>query len=159
HSPRLAQDELAEAADAPGYPTTAGTPALREAVTDWLARRFGVTGIDPGSVLPSVGSKELIAGLPTHLGLGDGDTVVVPRLAYPTYEVGARLAGCEVVASDSTLGLGPRVPGLMWLNSPSNPTGKILPVEHLRKTVDWARERGVLLVCDECYLEYAWDSE
>lgn len=159
HTPGLAQHELAEASDAPGYPMTAGTPALREAATAWLARRFGIVGVEPDNVLPAVGSKELIAGLPTHLGLGSGDTVVVPRLAYPTYEVGARLAGCEVVPSDSTVGVGPGVPGLMWLNSPSNPTGAILPVEHLRKTVDWARERGVLLVCDECYLEYAWDSE
>ncbi|MGH3425474.1 MAG: succinyldiaminopimelate transaminase [Nocardioidaceae bacterium] len=158
-TPRVAQDALARAANAPGYPATVGRPEVRQAAVDWLARRFGVTGLDIEGVLPTIGSKELIAGLPTQLGLGPHDTVVVPRLAYPTYEVGARLAGCEVLAGDSTLGLGPRTPTLVWLNSPSNPTGKILPVAHLRKMVDWARERGVLLVSDECYLEYAWDAE
>ena len=96
--------------------------------------------------------------MPTHLGLGRGDTVVIPELAYPTYEVGARLAGCDVVVSDSTLALGPAVPALIWLNSPANPTGRVLPVKHLRKVVDWARERGVLVVSDECYLECAWET-
>src|SRR5699024_9950326 len=158
-SASVAESELARAANAPGYPTTHGGAELRSAAVDWLARRFGVGGLDPASVLPTVGSKELIAALPTQLGLGPADTVVVPRLAYPTYEVGARLAGCQLVVSDSTLGLGPQTPALMWLNSPSNPTGKVLPVEHLRKMVDWARERGVLLVSDECYLEYGWDAE
>jgi len=77
------------AADVPGYPTTHGTPELREAVAGSLARRFHVT-VDPHDILPTIGSKELVASLPTHLGLGPGDTVVVPELAYPTYEVGAR---------------------------------------------------------------------
>lgn len=158
-SPAVARDALAGAADAPGYPLTVGTRELRQAAVDWLARRHGVSGLDVDAVLPSVGSKELIAGIPVHLGLGPGDLVVVPELAYPTYEVGAALAGCTVVASDSTVALGPVTPALMWVNSPSNPTGRVLPVEHLRKLVAWARERGVLLVSDECYLECSWDAE
>jgi succinyldiaminopimelate transaminase len=114
--------------------------------------------VAPESVLPLIGSKELIGGLPTLLGLGAGDTVVVPQLAYPTYEVGARLAGCEVVVSDSTLASGPAAPAAIWLNSPSNPTGRVLPAAHLRKVVDWARQRGTLVLSDECYLEYGWDA-
>ena len=108
-------------------------------------------------MLPVIGSKELIASLPLHLGIGPGDLVVQPALAYPTYEVGAVLAGAEVVATDSLTALGPRTPRLLWLNSPSNPTGRVLPPDHLRKVVDWCRERGVLLVSDECYIECNWE--
>ena len=110
-------------------------------------------------MLPTIGSKELIASLPGHLGLGPGDTVVAPALAYPTYEVGAVLAGARCVATDSLTSLGPERVALVWLNSPSNPTGRVLPVEHLRKVVAWCRERGALLVSDECYLECTWDAE
>jgi succinyldiaminopimelate transaminase len=158
-TPEVVQRALQDSADAPGYPTTVGTPALREAAVRWLRRRFAAIALDERSVLPTIGSKELVASLPAHLGLGPGDTVVVPELAYPTYEVGARLAGCEVLVADGTLRLGPRPVALLWLNSPANPTGRVLPVEHLRKVVDWARERGVLVVSDECYLECGWDAE
>ncbi|MBW9206802.1 succinyldiaminopimelate transaminase [Mumia sp. zg.B53] len=157
-TPAVAREALAAGANAPGYPQTVGTLALRRSAVDWLARRHGVTGLDVDGVLPAIGSKELIAGLALHLGLGPGDAVVIPELAYPTYEVGARLAGCEVVVSDSTVALGPSAPSLMWINSPSNPSGRVLGLEHLRKTVSWARERGVLLVSDECYLECSWDA-
>ncbi len=158
-TPEVVQRALQGAADAPGYPTTVGTRALREAALGWLRRRFSAIALDEQCVLPTIGSKELVASLPTHLGLGPGDTVVVPELAYPTYEVGARLAGCEVMVADGTLRSGPRRVALVWLNSPANPTGRVLPVEHLRKVVDWARERGVLVVSDECYLECGWEAE
>ncbi|HEU4567847.1 MAG TPA: succinyldiaminopimelate transaminase [Marmoricola sp.] len=158
-TPEVVRAALAGAADSPGYPTTIGLPATRQACIDWLARRFGVTGLDLGSVLPVIGSKELIASLPTHLGVGPGDTVVQPALAYPTYEVGARLAGASVVATDSLTSLGPQRPAVLWVNSPSNPTGKVLGAGHLRKAVDWCRERGTLLVSDECYLECAWEDD
>lgn len=142
------------AAAEPGYPTTHGTAALREAIAGSLQRRFGVA-VDPVAVLPTIGSKELVAWLPTLLGLGVGDLVVLPEVAYPTYEVGARLAGAEWVRADSTVALGPRRPDLVWLNSPSNPTGRVLPAAHLRKVVDWARERGAVVASDECYLSMA----
>ncbi|WP_167001928.1 succinyldiaminopimelate transaminase [Mumia sp. ZJ430] len=158
-TPDVARAALAAGSNAPGYPQTIGTPALRQAAVDWLARRHGVDGLGIDGVLPAIGSKELIAALPLHLGLGPGDTVVSPELAYPTYEVGARLAGCDVLVSDSTVALGPQRPALMWINSPSNPSGRVLGVDHLRKSVQWARERGVLLVSDECYLECAWEAE
>ena len=106
-----------------------------------------------------IGSKELIASLPTHLGVGPGDLVVQPLLAYPTYEVGATLVGARVLAADSLTAIGPERPRILWLNSPSNPTGKVLPVDHLRKVVEWCRDRGVLLVSDECYLECAWETQ
>jgi succinyldiaminopimelate transaminase len=153
------RDALAAASSAPGYPTTAGTQALRTAATDALQRRYGITGVADGAVLPVIGTKELIAWLPTLLGLGADDVVVVPELAYPTYDVGARLAGAQVLAADSLTQLGPRSPQLVYVNSPSNPTGKVLGVEHLRKVVGWARERGALVASDECYLGLAWEAE
>lgn len=156
-TPDVAREALVAAADAPGYPTVFGPESLRQSAVDWIERRFDVAGLSPSQVLPTIGSKELIANLPTQLGLGAGDLIVVPELAYPTYEVGARYAGCEAVATDSTLSLGPRVPAIIYLNSPANPTGRILPPDHLRKVVDWARERGTLVVSDECYLEFAWE--
>ncbi len=158
-TPEPVRRALAEAADNPGYPLTIGRAETRQAALDWLSRRLGVTGLGLDAVLPTIGSKELIASLPGHLGLGPGDLVVHPELAYPTYEVGARLAGAEALASDSLTAIGPRTPRLLWLNSPANPTGRVLPVEHLRKVVDWCRERGTILVSDECYIELGWDAE
>src|SRR4029453_5617120 len=127
--PSPIREALAGGADAPGYPLTAGTPALRTAISGWLARSGGARG-EPG-VLPPIGSKELVAWLPTLLGVGPGDTVVIPTVCYPTYEVGALLAGATVVRSDSLTAVGPssRVK-LVWVNSPSNPTGRVLPAEH-----------------------------
>jgi succinyldiaminopimelate transaminase len=158
-APQVVQAALAAAADAPGYPLTSGTAALRAAIADFLAARFGARGLAPAAVLPTIGSKELVAWLPTLLGLGPGDRVAFPELAYPTYEIGARIAGAEPVATDSLTALGPGRVGLLWVNSPSNPTGRVLPPEHLRKAVDWARERGAVLVSDECYAEFGWDVE
>ena len=155
----LIRDALAAASSAPGYPTTAGTPALRASALAALARRYGVTGLDEDAVLPVIGTKDLIAWLPTLLGLGRDDLVVVPELAYPTYEVGAQLAGAQVVRADSLTQLGPQSPELVYLNSPSNPTGKVLGVDHLRKVVGWARDRGALVASDECYLGLGWDAE
>jgi succinyldiaminopimelate transaminase len=149
--PDVVREALAAASDAPGYPATAGTRVLRQAAADWLARRHQVT-VDPDAVLPVIGTKELIAGLPTLLGLGPGDVVVHPELAYPTYDVGARLAGARPVAADGLVSLGPQPVRLVWLNSPSNPTGRVLPAEHLRKVVAWARERGAVVASDECYI-------
>ncbi|MEV4277311.1 succinyldiaminopimelate transaminase [Actinoplanes xinjiangensis] len=155
--PASVRQALADASDAPGYPLTAGTPRLRAALAGWLARECGAGG-DLG-VLPTIGSKELVAWLPTLLGVRAGDVVVIPSVCYPTYEVGVRLTGAEVIRSDSLTAIGPdpRVK-LIWINSPSNPTGRVLPVEHLRKVVDWARERGVTVVSDECYLSLGWET-
>ena len=161
-TPAVARRALAAGADAPGYPQTYGTPALRAAVADWFARRRGVPELDPAGVLPTLGSKELVAWLPTLLDLGPGDLVVHPEVAYPTYDVGARLAGATPVAADGTAQLGPVGPGgrvrLVWLNSPANPTGRVLGVEHLAKVVRWARSAGAVVASDECYAELSWDA-
>ena len=150
-------EALAAAADSPGYPLTTGAPATREAIRAWVSRTLGAPeGVD---VLPTIGTKEFVAWLPTLLGLGPSDRVVIPELAYPTYDVGARLAGAQVLVADSLTAIGPARVSLLWVNSPGNPTGKVLPVDHMAKVVSWARERGVLVVSDECYYELPWTEQ
>ncbi|MCW2811175.1 MAG: Aminotransferase [Friedmanniella sp.] len=158
-TPAVGQAALAAAADSPGYPLTSGTPALRSAIADYLTRRWGATGLSPDATLPVVGTKELVAWLPLLLGLGPDDVVVYPTMAYPTYLVGARIAGCRAVACDDLNELGDLAPALVWLNSPANPTGQILAPAVLAERVRWARERGSVVASDECYGEFGWDAE
>jgi len=158
--PAVIQDALIAAANAPGYPLTAGTPELRSAAAGWLARSLDVH-VDPGSVLPVIGTKEFIAWLPTMLGLGPADTVVYPSLSYPTYDIGGRLCGASSVAVDAASGAldgAPASSRLLWVNSPSNPTGRVLPASALRDAVAWARSRGAVLASDECYIELGWQA-
>ncbi|MGV4988229.1 bifunctional succinyldiaminopimelate transaminase/glutamate-prephenate aminotransferase [Streptomyces sp. NRAIS4] len=157
--PELIQKALIDAADSPGYPTVWGTPALRDAITGWLERRLGARGVTHRHVLPVVGSKELVAWLPTQLGLGPGDRVAYPRLAYPTYEVGARLARADYEVYDDPRDLDPAGLKLLWLNSPSNPTGKVISQQDLTDIVAWARAHDILLFSDECYLELGWEAD
>ena len=173
--PGLVQDALRGAANAPGYPATHGTRALREAAAGWLARRHGVV-VEPDAVLPLIGTKEFIASLPALLGCGPGDVVVYPELAYPTYGIGARLAGADAMAAEELppAGLVPAphasatktptsaTPGpvrLVWVNSPSNPTGRVLSAGQLAAAARAARDRGAVLASDECYLGLGWTAE
>ena len=156
--PEVVRAALASAANAPGYPLTRGTPQLREAAAGWLARRHGVPA-SPDAVLPVIGTKEFIAWLPTMLGCGPGEVVVHPALAYPTYDAGARLAGAVPLAVRGLADAGPQRVKLAWVNSPSNPTGQVLPAAHLRTMVSWARERGTVLASDECYIAHGWEAE
>ncbi|MET4541163.1 succinyldiaminopimelate transaminase [Arthrobacter bambusae] len=158
-TPGLIRDALADAADAHGYPTVHGTLALRQAVVDWFAGRRGVPGLDPQDVMPTVGSKELVAWLPFLLGLSAGDVVVRPTVAYPTYDIGASLAGATAVAADDLDELDPATRAkvrLIWINSPGNPTGSVRDVESLRRIVGQARELGAVVASDECYAELGW---
>jgi succinyldiaminopimelate transaminase len=158
--PDVIRRALAAASDAPGYPATWGTAELRTAAAGWLARAHGVS-VSPDDVLPVVGTKEFIAWLPVMLGLGPGDVMVHPALAYPTYDIGARLAGATAVASDRPLAAPERESGrirLIWLNSPSNPTGRVLSAAEMRAAVDWARAHGAVVASDECYLTLGWET-
>ncbi len=158
-TPEVVQKALRSATDSPGYPTVWGTPDLRTSIVDYLQRRCGSIDLDHDNVLPTVGSKELVASLPAQLGVRTGQTVLIPAIAYPTYAVGALLAGADFLASDATLSVGPLDVPLVWVNSPANPTGRVLPPDHLRKVIAWARERGAVVAADECYFECAWDIE
>ncbi|MDP9183290.1 MAG: succinyldiaminopimelate transaminase [Actinomycetota bacterium] len=156
-TPQVVQDALRAASDAPGYPLTIGAPALRAAITDWVRRRLGAE-VGSEHVLPTIGSKELVSLLVQLLGI-TGTQVLIPALAYPTYDVGARLAGCEPVPTDDPTAHDPSRVGLVWLNSPSNPTGEVLDPARLKEVVDWGRQHGVLVASDECYLELGWEAE
>ncbi|MEU7999977.1 succinyldiaminopimelate transaminase [Catellatospora sp. NPDC049111] len=153
--PAVVRKALAEASDAPGYPLTAGTVELRQEITAWTARSCGAA---PGfGVLPTIGSKELVAWLPTLLGVGAGDTVVIPEVCYPTYEVGVQLAGARVLRADVPPE-GER-PALIWINSPGNPHGRVASEAELRAWIAYARETGAVLVSDECYLTLPWTAQ
>ena len=168
--PEIAQQALADAAPAAtGYPATIGSPAYRRAAAAWIGRRFCVS-VAPEAVVACVGTKELVASLPRLLALRDParDTVLYPDIAYPTYEMGARLAGLRAVPvplderwlldltrvdeEDAARAL------LVWVNEPGNPTGSTGGADHLRAVADWARSRGAIVASDECYAEFTYDA-
>jgi len=155
-TPLVVQQALAQASNAPGYPPTAGIAPLRAACTRWLRRRLGVDLPDE-AVLPTIGSKEFVGALPTLLGLGPQSSVAIPAIAYPTYAVGAAMAGARSVPTDEP----ELVPDaqLIWLNSPSNPTGQVLTPTRMAQIVVQARKQGTLVASDECYIELGWESE
>ena len=157
--PELIRDALAEASNAHGYPTTVGTKELREAIGEWLVGHRGLHANTRVGILPTIGSKEMVALLPSLLGLGHGDIVAFPRVAYPTYDVGARMAGAIPVPldTDAAADTWPTDVSLLWLNSPGNPDGHVLGVDRLREIVAWARKNGVVVASDECYCELGWD--
>ena len=161
-TPAVARDALAAASDAPGYPAAVGTHTLRAAIIDWMRRRRGVSGLGEDAVIPTIGSKESVALLPLQLGVRPGDLVLHPRAAYPTYDVGARIAGATPVPVDTdadpaTWELPDGAPvALVWLNSPGNPDGHVLSTSQLARIVAWARRRGAVVASDECYAELAW---
>lgn len=155
-TPRAVQSALAAATDAHGYPATAGSTPLRAAMTAWWRTRRLAGAVSPDGVMPTLGSKEFVAWLPTLLGLGPADLVVHPEAAYPTYAVGAALAGASALASDDP-DRWPETTRLVWLNSPGNPDGRVLSIAELRAARSRARELGAILVSDECYAELGWE--
>lgn len=158
-TPEIGRQALADASDAHGYPLTWGTPALRQAINAYLMTRWGAPDLTERGVLPVIGTKELVGWLPTLLGLGPDDTVVIPATAYPTYAVGAAVAGCRVVTAETPDDVADERPALVWTNSPSNPTGRVADEAETRAWISYTRERGALLVADECYGEFGWDAE
>ncbi|HEY9556114.1 MAG TPA: aminotransferase class I/II-fold pyridoxal phosphate-dependent enzyme [Acidimicrobiales bacterium] len=141
-----------------GYPPSVGTPAYREAATGWMARRLGIS-VDPAQVAACVGTKELVAGVPQWLKLRrpDRDTVLYPAISYPTYAMGATLAGCravpfldldEIAEDDAARAL------CLWVNVPGNPTGDL---DDLGAAAAWGRAHDVPVLSDECYVEFTWD--
>lgn len=165
-TPEIIAQALAGAADAHGYPRTQGSDELRRAIAGWFRRRRNASAVTPAGTFPTIGSKELVAWLPTLLGLGRTpgreDLVVHPHIAYPTYDMGARIAGVRAVPADDPEGLERAAAsghvGLIWVNSPSNPTGRVRTVDELRAIVAWARAHGAVVCSDECYAELGWEA-
>jgi len=158
HTPEVAQQALAGASNAPGYPTVAGSEALQQAIIDYLCMRWGAPRFTSRNVAATVGAKEMVGLLPTLLGLGPDDLVVIPELAYPTYEVGAQLVGAHVQRCDDPAAIEGR-PALIWINSPANPHGAIIDAGRMRDWVQFARSTGAVLASDECYGEFGWDAQ
>lgn len=157
-TPAVVRRALESASDAHGYPTTWGTPELRRAIIDYMTGRWHAPAVDDHHILPVIGTKEVVAWLPTQLGLGPDDLIVIPTTAYPTYDVGARLAGCQVQCCDDPDQVHRR-PALIWINYPANPHGAIAEPSLLRRWIDFARAGGAVLASDECYGEFGWDLE
>jgi succinyldiaminopimelate transaminase len=141
---------LASATNSPGYPQTAGSPELVEAMVSWWHQERNASSVTGDHVLPVIGSKEMVALMPFLLGLGTGDVVVHPAISYPTYAVGAIAVGATPLPEDDPTKW-PENTALVWINSPSNPTGEVLTVDQLRQVVAHARRVGAVLVSDECY--------
>lgn len=157
-TPEPIRAALTAAADAHGYPTVAGTADMRAAMVDYLRSRWGAAPIEDASVLPVIGLKEFVALLVSQLGFGPGARVALPAMAYPTYAVGATLAGADWETADAPEELS-AVPDVVWLNSPANPSGRILSPDQLRAWVAYCREHEVILASDECYGEFGWDAD
>lgn len=153
-TPKIIQDAIRDSTNAPGYPSTAGSLEFRNAVAEWFGRRRGVV-LTSDQVMPTIGSKEFISFLPLMLGLGKGDVIVQPSVAYTAYVVGAALCGAEIISEDDPAKW-PENTKLIWINSPGNPDGRVLDVDEMKACVVRARELGALLASDECYAELGW---
>ena len=154
-TPAFIREALADASNAHGYPTVIGTTEVREAIAAWGKRR-GMVDVGMNGVIPTIGSKEAVAWIPFLLGVRPGDTVLVPEVAYPTYDIGARLAGATPVAVDPTDPSSWPDAALVYLNSPGNPDGHVMSTDELRAVVAWARSHGAVVVSDECYAALPW---
>ena len=115
----------------------------------WATNVLGATG--DFDVLPTIGSKELVALLPTLL---QSKRVIYPIIAYPTYLVGAIIAGATPIESDFDASTWPDA-DLAWINSPSNPTGRISSPAELARVIEYSRTSGAVIASDECYLGFA----
>jgi len=148
-----------------GYPPSVGSPALRSAVAQWMERRLAIA-LDPTQIAACIGTKEFVGTLPQWLQLRtpERDTVLYPELAYPTYEMGAILAGCRPVAvpvdEAGRIRLDAITPDdagralCLWVNTPGNPAGQL---DDLGAAASWGRAHGVPVFSDECYIEFTWE--
>ena len=147
-TPEFIQQELKAAANSPGYPLTIGTPELRSAMRNWATEVLGASG--DFDVLPTIGSKELVAWLPTIL---QAKTVLYPKVVYPTYLVGSMINESENIAVDIDATTWPKS-DLAWINSPSNPTGRVHSESELEAVIAYARKNNSVVASDECYLNF-----
>ena len=147
-TPDFIQKAFQAASNSPSYPVTVGTPELREAITQWAKKYLGATG--EFGVLPLIGSKEFVAWLPTFI---EAQSVLFPDVAYPTYLVGSLLAQAEATPVSLDTTTWPKA-DMAWVNSPSNPTGRVHSEAEFKSAIEWARKNESVVVSDECYLEF-----
>ena len=147
-TPEFIQKAFQEASNSPSYPVTVGTPELREAITAWAKKYLGATG--DFAVLPLIGSKEFVAWLPTFI---EAQSVLFPDVAYPTYLVGSLLAEAKATPVSVDAAQWPQA-DMAWVNSPSNPTGRVHSESEFKAAIDWSRKNQSVVVSDECYLEF-----
>ncbi|WP_124054168.1 succinyldiaminopimelate transaminase [Arcanobacterium ihumii] len=155
--PEVVQNALLNSANAHGYPPNMGSKQLIDSISQWLQTERGISS--EVAILPTLGSKEMIALLPAMLGLDSTHKVAFPLCAYPTYDVGAKLAGAGTVTidTDTDPNMWPADIDLLWLNSPGNPDGHVLDRQQLKRIINWARSKDVIVASDECYASLTWD--
>ncbi len=163
--PAVVVEALASSGTERSYPTSIGSAAYREAAAAWMRRRFGVDADPDSRVAACIGTKEFVASLPGYLNLRrpDRDTVLYPAVSYPSYAMGATLAGCRAVPvavdADFRLDLSSiqrrdaERALCLWVNSPGNPAGAL---DDLAAAAAWGRDNGVLVASDECYAEFTF---
>ena len=152
-TPTFIQEALTKASNSPSYPLTAGSSQLKDAIRAWATLNLGATG--EFDVLPVIGSKEFVALLPTFL---QSKTVLYPKIAYPTYLVGALMASAKAIPVEIDAKSWPTA-DLAWINSPSNPTGQVQSDSEILATINWARNNGSVIASDECYLSFSKEAK
>jgi succinyldiaminopimelate transaminase len=152
-TPTFIQEALTKASNSPSYPLTAGSSQLKDAIRAWATLNLGATG--EFDVLPVIGSKEFVALLPTFL---QSKTVLYPKIAYPTYLVGALMALAKAIPVEIDAKSWPTA-DLAWINSPSNPTGQVQSDSEILATINWARNNGSVIASDECYLSFSKEAK
>lgn len=158
-TPKVVREALMSAADARAYPKSAGGPEFLRAARSWITRVANLTDQE-FDLRACIGTKEFVASVPRWLDLlvrnEDRDTILVPQLRYPTYEMGATLAGLRTVeyASLDDISVADASRAIaIWVCSPHNPTGEL---SDLGEFARWGREHGVIVLSDECYIEFTW---
>ena len=172
-SPQLVKDALnAGMGGLARYPLTRGMPELRQAIAQWLARRYGLKAIDAETqVLPVAGSREALFSIAqTVLDPAESEALVVcPNPFYQIYEGAALLGGAKPYSLNLTVANGFRadldgVPEPVWKRtrmvftcSPNNPTGRVMTLEEWRRLFELSDRHGFLVISDECYSEIHFD--
>ncbi|NWF69675.1 MAG: aminotransferase class I/II-fold pyridoxal phosphate-dependent enzyme [Chloroflexi bacterium] len=169
--PDIVVEKLAQSAQQKehhGYTDYKGTPDFRVAVAEHYKRRFGVELNPETEVLPLLGSKEGIVNLALAY-IGPGDLVLVPDIGYPSYSMGARLAGGEVhwvpiLPENGFLTDFDSIPleaaaqaKLLWVNYPNNPTGAVASADYYQRAVDYCRDHDIILASDNPYIDIVYD--
>ena len=154
----IIQNKLTNSSAYSRYPSVFGTTKLRNSIVMSLQRRYNIEIVDSDAVLPVIGTKEIISYLPMLMGIKSNELIAIPPLSYPVYEIGANMVGAQTLRTDSIEQLKKQNPSLVYINSPNNPTGQTLDLSYLYRIVNWAQKNNIIIVSDECYIGFNWES-